>query len=338
MKDKTYIIAEAGVNHNGDILKAVELIIKAKESGADCVKFQTFKASKIATSISPKAEYQLKVTDKKESQLEMLKKVELTYSDFEFLNSKCKELKIDFMSTPYSFEDIDFLSSLDTKYMKIASGQLSELEFIKYACSKKKKLILSTGMATLSQVSDAVEIARRHKIEPIILQCTTNYPSKIEETNLLAMKTMEKALNVKIGYSDHVLNNYACFSAVALGATVIEKHFTLSKNDSGPDHSCSSEPNEFKELVYGIRQVEKSIGSSLKQPSISEKLNEFGMKRSLVVNNNLEKGDVIKVEHIDFKRPKNGLDTNYYSEIIGKKLRVSIKKDTPLQLKHIDWC
>ena len=125
---------------------------------------------------------------------------------------------------------------------------------------------------------------------------------------------------------------------VALGATVIEKHFTLSKNDSGPDHSCSSEPNEFKELVYGIRQVEKSIGSSLKQPSISERMNEYGMKRSLVVNNNLEKGDVIKEEHIDFKRPKNGLDTNYYNEIIGKKLRVSIKKDTPLQLKHIDWC
>lgn len=338
MKGKTYIIAEVGVNHDGDILKAVELINKAKESGADCVKFQTFRASKIATPITPKAKYQLKVTDKKESQLEMLKKLELTYNDFKFLNSKCKEIKIDFMSTPYSFEDIDFLSSLDVKYIKIASGQLSEIEFINYACSKNKEIILSTGMATLSQVCEAVEVARSHKIEPIILQCTTNYPSRIEDANLLAMRTMRKALKVKIGYSDHVLNNYACLSAVALGATVIEKHFTLSKYAQGPDHTCSSDPEEFKELVYGIRQVEKSIGSGIKNPSISEQKNEYGMKRSLVVNSNLEKGDVIQQEHVDFKRPKNGLDINYYREIIGKKLRVSIKKDTPLQLKHIDWC
>ncbi len=334
----TYIIAEVGVNHNGQLKIALELIEKAKIAMADCVKFQTFKAEKIVTKTSPKANYQLKVTDKSESQFDMLKGLELEFDDYKILINKCKELEIDFLSTPYNKEDVDFLEQLSVSGYKIASGQLTEIPFLKYVASKQKKIIISTGMATLSDVFDAVEAIRSMGNNNIVvLQCTTNYPSLIEDANLLAMQSMKYACNVEVGYSDHVQNNYACFAAVALGAKIVEKHFTLDKNLPGPDHSSSLNPEEFEQLVEGIRQVEKSLGSSIKKPSNVEVKNIYGMKRSLVANCKLKINTIIKEEHVGFKRPANGLAVNYLEQIIGKKVIKDMDIDEPFQLNSIEW-
>ncbi len=337
MPNKVYIIAEAGVNHNGDINLAYQLIDKAKEVGADCVKFQTFKAEQIVTKESPKAQYQLQVTDKQESQYDMLKKLELEKEDFIKLKDRCAEKGIDFMSTPYNFEDADLLNDIGVTVFKIASGQIAELPFLKYVAAFKKKMIVSTGMATMQEVTDAVKVMRETgNSDIVILQCNTDYPSKIEDTNLLAMCTMRDALKIKTGYSCHVPNNYACFAAVALGAEMIEKHFTLDKKLSGPDHSSSLEPSEFKELVEGIRNIEKCFGTGVKTPSQSEQKNTYGMRRSLVAKSDLKAGTVIQKEHIAFKRPMNGLSPNYYEQIIGKKVKTDMAKDAPFTKESID--
>jgi N,N'-diacetyllegionaminate synthase len=335
---KTYIIAEVGVNHNGQLKLALELIEKAKIANADCVKFQTFKAEKIVTRTSPKADYQLKVTEKSESQFDMLKGLELEFDDYKILINKCKELEIDFLSTPYNKEDVDFLEELSVSGYKIASGQLTEKPFLKYVASKHKKIIVSTGMATISDVFDAVEAIRSMGNNNIVvLQCTTNYPSLIEDANLLAMQSIKYACNVEVGYSDHVQNNYACFAAVALGAKIVEKHFTLDKNLPGPDHSSSLNPEEFKQLVEGIREIEKSLGSSIKKPSDVEVKNIYGMKRSLVANCKLKMNTIIKEEHVGFKRPANGLSVNFFELIIGKKVNKDMDIDEPFQLNSIEW-
>lgn len=338
MMKKTYIIAEAGVNHNGNIDIAIELINKAKEAGVDCIKFQTFKAEQIVTQKSPKANYQLLVTDSKESQYQMLKKLELRMEDYPVLLSHCKKLGIDFMSTPYNFEDVDFLDLLNVDCFKIASGQLTEIPFLQFAARKKKRMIISTGMANLSDVFLAVQAIRNEGNDDIIvLQCTTNYPSKIEDANLLAMLAIKDACKVRVGYSDHVENNYACLASVALGAEVVEKHFTLDKNMEGPDHSCSLEPNELKELVVGIRNIELALGSGLKIPSIAETANAAGMKRSIVAISNIKKGDVIQKNDLGFKRPANGLPPNMLIEVVGKEALVDINKDEPIQMNSIKW-
>lgn len=333
-----YIIAEAGVNHNGDTALALKLIEQAKLSGADCVKFQTFKAEQIVTANSPKAKYQLEVTDKKESQFDMLKKLELSVDDYHLLINKCKELGIDFLSTPYNINDVDFLEELHVSGYKIASGQLTEIPFLKYVAQKQKLMIISTGMANMSQVFDAVEAIRSQGNDNIVvLQCTTNYPSKIEEANLLAMQSMKEACKVRVGYSDHVQNNYACFAAAALGAEIIEKHFTLDKNMDGPDHSSSLDPSEFKELVTGIRNIEKALGTGLKKPTVIEIENSYGMKRSLVLNMDLPSGTILNEQHIGFKRPFNGLSPNMLELVLGKKITRNMLKDESIQYNCIEW-
>ena len=334
----TYIIAEAGVNHNGDINTALQLIDAAKEAGADCVKFQTFKEEQIVTKTSPKAKYQLEVTDKSESQFEMLKKLELSMGDYRLLLAKCKDVGIDFLSTPYNMEDVDFLESLGVSGYKIASGQLTELPFLKYVAKTGKLMIVSTGMADMSEVFIAVETIRREGNDNIVvLQCTTNYPSKIEEANLLAMLSMKEACKVRVGYSDHVQNNYACFAAAALGAEIIEKHFTLDKNMVGPDHSSSLNPEEFKELSEGIRNIEKALGSGLKKPTAIEVENSYGMKRSLVLNADLPAGTILSTHHIGFKRPFNGLPPNMLEKVLGKKITRNMLKDEALQYSSVEW-
>jgi N,N'-diacetyllegionaminate synthase len=337
-KQKVYIIAEAGVNHNGDINTALKLIDKAKETGADCIKFQTFKAHKIVTKNSPKANYQLAVTDKSESQLEMLEKLELDFEDYKSILKRCNEKNIDFLSTPYNIEDIDFLESLNVSGYKIASGQLTELPFLRYVSLKNKPIIISTGMGTLADVFNAVEAIRNEGNENItVLQCTTNYPSKIEDANLLSMLSMKTACKVDIGYSDHTQSNYACYAAVALGAQIIEKHFTLDKNMVGPDHSSSLIPEEFSELVRGVRSVELALGSGLKKPSEIEVQNSFGMKRSLVLLCDLEAGSILEQNHIGFKRPADGMNPNMIEQVLGKQLLKNMKKDEPLQFNCISW-
>lgn len=336
--DSTYVIAEVGVNHNGDLDLALRSIEEACKIGVDCVKFQTFKAKQIVTRESPKAAYQLEVTSKSESQFDMLKKLELGYDDYIKILNRCKELKVDFLSTPYNKEDVDFLVSLGVDAFKIASGQLTETPFIKYAAQQGKRMILSTGMATMSEVFDAVQAVRACGNEDIVvLQCTTNYPSLIEDANLNAMLAIKEACKVQIGYSDHVQNNYACYAAVALGARVIEKHFTLDTSLPGPDHSSSLNPADFGQLVNGIREIEKSLGHGIKTPSPSESRNIFGMKRSLVFIKDLTKGSVIDESCIGFKRPSNGLEPKMLDKILGKKVTQDVKLDEPVQYASISW-
>ncbi len=335
---KTYIIAEAGVNHNGILQKAFDLIDKAVEAKADCIKFQTFKAEKIATKTAPKASYQKRTTDKKESQFDMLKRLELSYFEFKQLFEYCKKVKIDFLSTPYNFNDVDMLNELGVDCFKIASAQLTEIPFLKYVANKMKKMIVSTGMSNLSDIWNAVQAIRETgNNEIFVLQCTTNYPSSINDANLLAMETIKRACGVRVGYSDHTLGNLACFASVALGAEIVEKHFTLDKKLSGPDHSSSFNPNEFKDLVFGIRQIEKSLGSPLKRITSDEKENIFGMKRSLFSTRDIKKGDRIQLKDIEFKRPASGLNINLIDTIIGKKAKVNISFDEPFLYSNIEW-
>jgi N,N'-diacetyllegionaminate synthase len=334
----TYIIAEAGVNHNGNVQTAIDLITEASAAGADCVKFQTFKAEQLVTESSPKAKYQTIVTDANESQFQMLKNLELGFEEFRILLEHCKRLNIDFLSTPYNKEDVDLLDDIGVSGFKIASGQLTEIPFLKYVASKGKTTIVSTGMGTLAEVFEAVEAVRSVGNEDIVvLQCTTNYPSRIEDANILAMKSIGQGCKVRIGYSDHVPTNFASYAAVALGAEIIEKHFTLDKFMEGPDHSSSLNPDEFKEFVIGIRNIEKSLGDGIKRPSSIEKENMYGMKRSIVVLSSLPAGTKLEECHLGFKRPANGLSPSYLTLLLGQKLSRDMEKDEPLQYDCISW-
>lgn len=334
---KTYIIAEAGVNHNGSLALAIKLVDEAKNANADCVKFQTFKASNLVTLNAPKADYQLKVTSKDESQYDMLSNLELNKNDYIKLIKHCQELDIDFMSTPYNKEDVDFLIDLGVNSFKIASGQLTETPFLEYVASFGLPIFLSTGMSYLSEVIHAIESIKSVNSElPLtILQCTTNYPSLIEDANINVIKTFKSIPDVSVGYSDHVQNNFACFAAVANGAEVIEKHFTLDKEMLGPDHSSSLDPKGFLLLVNSIREIEKSMGSFIKKPSKAEMLNIPGMKRSLVYSRSINKGEILNENHFAYKRPFNGLSPNKIKYFIGKKLRTSVDIDDLVLFEHI---
>lgn len=334
----SYIIAEIGVNHNGSVELAIESIKAAKKAGADCAKFQTFKAAQIVTASSPKAAYQVKVTGAKESQYDMLKKLELSNSDFQVLMKSCKEVGIDFLSTPYNKEDVDFLEGLGVGMYKIASGQLTELPFLEYVASTGKKIFLSTGMGNLADVFTAVEAIRNKGNNNIcVLQCTTNYPSELKDANIYAMLSMRDACKVEVGYSDHVQENFASFAAAALGAKVIEKHFTLDNFLPGPDHSSSLMPGEFEKFVYGIRQVELSLGDGIKRPTDMELKNSYGMKRSLVVLKDIAKGEKILEDMVGFKRPSNGLPPSFLNMVIGKVAALNLKKDDPILMNSVIW-
>jgi N,N'-diacetyllegionaminate synthase len=325
-----FIIAEAGVNHNGSVELALQLVDKAAELGVDCVKFQTFRAEQIVTAASPKASYQLEVTDRNETQYEMLRKLELDRADFLRIKQHCDQRGIRFLSTPYNPEDADLLNSIGVDAFKIASGQLVELPFLDYVARFGKQMIISTGMATLAEVYDAVMTIRAAgNNDIIVLQCNTDYPSKIEDTNMRAMNTMRDALQVRVGYSDHVPNNYACFAAVALGAEVIEKHFTLDRTLPGPDHSSSLEPEGLRELIDGVRNIEKCMGTGIKTPSASEVKNTYGMRRSLVARTDLPAGTIITEAHVAYKRPANGLAPRHLPEILGKATVKALQKDDP---------
>jgi len=336
-KNSTYIIAEAGVNHNGSIEIALELIKKAKEIGADCVKFQTFKTEEIVTLSAPKANYQLKVTDKDETQFEMLKKLELSQDSFKLLKDECDKIGIDFMSTPYSIRDLELLDGIGVRTFKIASGQLTEHYFLKKIAEKNKPIILSTGMGTLKEVSKAVKIIKKINSDITVLHCTTNYPSLIEDSNINAMLTIKEFCNVRVGYSDHVIDNYACYAAVSLGAEVIEKHFTLDKQMEGPDHSCSLNPLEFKTLINGIRSIEKSLGNGVKKPTLAEEKNIYGMRRGIVAIKKIRKGDLFSIENMGVKRPLIGMLPSEIENLFGKVASKDIENDEPILKENIEW-
>jgi N-acetylneuraminate synthase/N,N'-diacetyllegionaminate synthase len=329
----TFIIAEAGVNHNGDPSLAKKLVFAAKACGADCVKFQTFKADHIVRADAPKASYQLRTTDVQESQLEMLRRLELPREVYPELIEACQQAGILFLSTPYDIEDIDFLDSLGVSAFKVASGQAVEPNFLTAIAQKGKPIILSTGMCTLAEAGEAVEIIRRARNDQIIvLQCTTNYPCDLEDVNLRAIQTMAQAFGVLAGFSDHTQTLTAATLAVGLGACIIERHFTLDENLPGPDHSSSSNPKEFRQLVNQIREAEKCLGSAKKRPTPAEIDNAQGMRRSIVASRFIKIGEVFSLNNLTMKRPYDGLPGSCLRYILGRKATIDIPKDVP-----IDW-
>ena len=327
----SFIIAEAGVNHNGDADLAKKLVLAAKKTGADCVKFQTFTADTLVTDDAPKANYQLETTDPGESQKVMLKKLELPYDAYKEVIELCNQENIIFFSTAYSKEDIDFLDELDVPAFKFASMHIFEPTLLAYAAAKGRPLVISTGMATLEDVRVGLEAIRETGNEDVVLlQCTTNYPSRIEDSNIRAMRTMGDELDVLVGYSDHTQTDTACITSIALGACVIEKHFTLDKALEGPDQSTSYDPEEFTRLVSVIRETESALGSGVKEPSEIEIGNSKGMRRSIVAKLDIAEGEEITEDKLAFKRPLVGIPPARIGEMLGKKAKMNIPKDAVL--------
>ncbi len=326
-----FIIAEAGVNHMGSTDMACELIRAARQAGADCVKFQTFKAERVATASAPKAMYQTLTTDPQESQIEMLRKLELKESDYKRLMAVCRQEKIIFMSTPYNEEDVDFLVAMEVPAFKAASIHLVEPEFLKLLARTGKPLIVSTGMATLDEVATAVDAIRQTGNENfVLLQCTTNYPSRIEESNLNAMHTMHSQFDCLIGYSDHTQSNIACIASIALGACVIEKHFTLDNTLPGPDQLNSETPGSFRKLVEDIRATEKALGSADKTPAASEMLNMHAMRRSITARRSIRGGQRIEASDLTCRRPADGIRPDRWTSVVGRTARRDIAQDTQI--------
>jgi len=333
-----FIIAEAGVNHNGSWDIAKRLVKEAALSGADCIKFQTFKAERVVTLKAPKAAYQLETTDALESQLDMLRKIELKPEYHVRLKKYAEKLGLVFLSTPYNFEDVEPLEKVKVVAYKVASGQIVEGPFLKKIAKTRKPVFLSTGMATMKEIGEAVRIIKKEGNDKLILlQCTTDYPSKIEDANLRALRTLQDTFKCLVGYSDHVIGSEAALAAVALGAKVIEKHFTLDKDLPGPDHSTSMTPAEFKEFARKIRVVEKALGNGIKIPSAREVKNAKGMRRSIVAAKYIGKGKIIEESAVTFKRPAIGLEPKFYEAIIGKKAAKDICRDDILTKKAVRW-
>lgn len=331
--ERCFVIAEAGVNHNGDVAIAMKLIKAAKEAGADCVKFQTFKAEQLVTADAPKAQYQLEVTDRSESQFVMLKKLELSVGAYKDLLAYCKELDIIFLSTPYNIEDIEFLEALGVSAYKVASGQIVEPLFLTAVAKTGKPIYLSTGMATLAEVDEAVRTIRgAGNDQLILLQCTTNYPSRHEDANLLTIPIMANAFKTIVGYSDHTQSNTACLVAIGLGARVIEKHLTLNKTMPGPDHSSSADPEEFRQLVSNIREADLALGSGVKEPCPAEIENARGMRRSIVAARKILAGEIFSENMLAIKRPGIGIRPALMVELLGRSVVKNINEDD-----LIDW-
>lgn len=328
-----YIIAEAGVNHNGRLELAKQLVDRAKEAGADCIKFQTFIAKNIASKNAVKAEYQKQRTGSEESQLEMLQKLELSFDEFIALNEYCKGKEIEFLSTAFDFESIDFLSSLNMSVWKIPSGDITNLPYLLKIAKMNKPVILSTGMSTMSEVSDAIKILRENGSGEItVLHCTTEYPTPYEDVNLTAMRTIANEFGVPVGYSDHTRGIEIPIAAVSMGATVIEKHFTLNRNMEGPDHKASLDPDELKDMVNAIRNVEKAMGTGEKTPAASEIKNMAIARKSIVASRTIKKGEIFSEENITVKRPGNGISPMKWFEVIGKGAFRDFEEDELIEI------
>ena len=332
---KTLIIAEAGVNHNGSIELARQLVDVAVEAGVDYVKFQTFKAEKIASRNATKASYQQKTTNASESQLAMLKKLELSREDHLSLIDYCSKKNIQFLSTPFDLESIDLLKELGIRLGKIPSGEITNLPYLRKMAMTFPKLILSTGMATLKEIEEALNVlltAGASKNNLVILHCNTEYPTPFEDVNLLAMPSIGKKFGVSFGYSDHTKGIEVPIAAVALGAIVIEKHFTLDRNMEGPDHKASLEPGELKEMVSSIRNIEKAVGSDVKEPSPSELKNITIARKSIVAATNINKGEIFTERNLTVKRPGSGISPMQWDAVIGKKASRDFESDELIEL------
>ena len=332
-----FVIAEAGVNHNGDVELAKRLVDVATEAGADAVKFQTFKAERVVSATAPKAEYQLQTTDAAESQLDMLRRLELSPEAHRELQAYCQERGVLFMSTPFDEESADLLDELGVPVFKIGSGEITNWPFLEYVARKGKPIILSTGMSYLSEVDEAVRVIHDAGCDQLVLlHCVSNYPADPADANLRAMQTMATAFRVPVGYSDHTPGIEVALAAVALGACVIEKHFTLDKSLPGPDHRASLEPNELHALVHGIRTVEKAIGYGIKQPKPSELDLMRAGRRSLVARSRIEIGQVINRNMLDVKRPGTGIPPSLIQLVIGRCAKRTINVDQLILWEHLE--
>ena len=330
MINNTFIIAEAGVNHNGSIEIAKRMIDEAVKFGADAVKFQTFKSEKVVSKFAPKAGYQKQTTDSKESQYEMIKKLELDVEAHKELMDYASNKGIMFFSSPFDLESVDLLVELGLDIIKIPSGEIINLPYLEKIGRLNKKIILSTGMSDLGEIEDALDVligngTRKDNIT--VLQCNTEYPTPFEDVNLRAMITIKKAFDVKIGFSDHTPGIEIPIAAVALGAEIIEKHFTLDRNMKGPDHKASLEPNEFAAMVKAIRNVEKSLGTGIKKPSPSESKNIPIARKSIIAIKPIKKGERFTEDNIGIKRPGNGISPMRWYEIIGTAAQKDFVED-----------
>lgn len=323
--NRVFIIAEAGDNHNGSFELAKKLVDVAKNAGADAVKFQTFKTEEIVCADAQMAEYQKKNLGFEETQFEMIKKLELSFEHFIELKKYCDKSGILFLSTPFDIPSVDFLYSLNLPVYKIPSGEITNLPYLRKINSYKTKVILSTGMADLNEIRAALNILKDCEVS--LLHCTTEYPCPFDNVNLRAMDTLRKEFNLPVGYSDHTKGIEVSVAAVAMGATIIEKHFTLDKNMEGPDHKASLEPNELKQMVTSIRNIEMALGNGIKEPQDSEKKNIKIARKSIVAKCDIKKGDILTEENITVKRPGNGISPMRWDKIIGSEAKKDYRRD-----------
>ena len=327
-----YIIAEAGVNHNGSFDLACKLVDAAKDAGVDCIKFQTFKSNNLVSNNAQKAEYQ-KSTTGEGSQVDMLKKLELSYDEFLALKKYCDEVDISFLSTPFDFESIDFLNSIDMPFWKIPSGEVTNYPYLVALAKTEKPVVMSTGMCEMAEVEAAIKVLRDNGTSDIrLLHCNTEYPTPFEDVNLRAMQTMRDTFDLEVGYSDHTKGIEVSIAAVALGATIIEKHFTLDRNMEGPDHKASLEPDELAEMVQSIRNIEKAIGTGDKTPSPSEIKNKAVARKSIVAKKRIEAGDAFTEDNITVKRPGSGISPMKWNEVLGMRAVRTFDEDELIEI------
>ena len=323
-----YIIAEAGVNHNGSYELARQLIDAAKAAGADCVKFQTFRAEEITSVHAEKAAYQKANMNGAATQLDMLKKLELTKDEFQNLKAYCVKAGIDFLSTPFDLESVAFLDALDLPFWKIPSGEVTNLPYLLAIAKTKKPVVMSTGMCELGEIRAAVKSLTDNGTPDItLLQCNTEYPTPYEDVNLRAMETLRKEFGLKTGYSDHTPGIEIPIAAAAMGAVIIEKHFTLDRNLEGPDHKASLEPDELSAMVRCIRNVERALGDGIKTASASEQKNLVAVRKSITARCAIPKGALLTEKNITAKRPGNGISPMRWFEVLGTPARRSYEKD-----------
>lgn len=317
MNRHTFIIAEAGVNHNGDIGLACRLVDAAKEAGADCVKFQTYVTDNDTSRLCEKAEYQKGEQD--ESQYALLKRLELSFEDFRKLNEYCQKKGIMFLSTPFDLDSARFLRTLGMRIWKVASSEVEHFQLLRYIGQTHEDVILSTGMCDMQEIERAVEVLRRYGAGEIcILHCNTEYPTPMEDVNLRAMREIAERFGCRVGYSDHTAGIEVPVAAVALGAQIIEKHFTLDRTMEGPDHAASLEPEALKAMIRAIRNIEKAVGEGTKEPSKSELKNKVAARKSIVARKRIEKGELFTEENMIAKRPGGGISPMRWEEVVGK--------------------
>ncbi|PBQ31521.1 N-acetylneuraminate synthase [Sphingobacteriaceae bacterium] len=337
---RVFIIAEAGVNHNGSMQLAKQLVDFAVIAKVDAVKFQTFIAENVISKHAEKADYQKQTTGSSESQLEMVKKLQLSFDDFIELKAYCKSKNILFLSTPFDMESVDFLKTLEMGLWKIPSGEITNLPYLQKIGAYKEKVIFSTGMSTLGDIENALGVlteAGTKREDITVLHCNTEYPTPMKDVNLKAMITIKNAFDVTVGYSDHTLGIEVPVAAVAMGATVIEKHFTLDKTMEGPDHKASLDPQELTDMVKAIRNIEAALGTGVKLPSESEKKNTNIARKSIHLARSVKKGQVLTETDLCVKRPGNGINPMLFKDLIGCVAMQDLTEDSLLRLKDLEW-